>query len=422
MSIIDKIFKKKKAKAIARPKNILVLSDFLTASTGVARQTLRMVQWLEATGRYKFVCLGAIASQDPVPQEPIQQGDNITLLPYNSYGDAEKLRNILDTYQIDAIWFMTDPRFYTWLPAAIDSIAEDYPQVKNIPLVYYHVWDNFPGPVGYKVLFDRVSHIACISKLTLDCMSQMGYGDKTSYLPHTVDLSKYGKISEENRLEARKSLFDEDDVFIFFWNGKNMMRKQPELMLRIFAEFKREVAEEVEGLRKPVLLMKTSHTDGQNNLYATMQMFGLDDSDVKILDKDMSDDAMVLLYNVADITCNTSFAEGFGLPVLESLACGTPVIAPLTGGIPEQILGENAPNGQAVEISGQCIVSGQNIPALYQDFFAVKTYTAAMWDLYNAKPEVLADVGALGRGHVEKNFPESYLAEWDKIFTKVIGV
>jgi glycosyltransferase involved in cell wall biosynthesis len=44
---------------------------------------------------------------------------------------------------------------------------------------------------------------------------------------------------------------------------------------------------------------------------------------------------LVYYYNSADIFIFPSFAEGFGLPVLEAMACGTPVIASRATAIPE---------------------------------------------------------------------------------------
>jgi glycosyltransferase involved in cell wall biosynthesis len=41
------------------------------------------------------------------------------------------------------------------------------------------------------------------------------------------------------------------------------------------------------------------------------------------------------LYRAADLFVYPSFAEGFGLPVLEAMACGAPVIASNTTSIPE---------------------------------------------------------------------------------------
>ena len=50
---------------------------------------------------------------------------------------------------------------------------------------------------------------------------------------------------------------------------------------------------------------------------------------------------LVALYNGAEVFLYPSLYEGFGLPVLEAMACGTPVIASTAGSIPE-IAGEAA--------------------------------------------------------------------------------
>ena len=44
---------------------------------------------------------------------------------------------------------------------------------------------------------------------------------------------------------------------------------------------------------------------------------------------------MVAIYNLATVYCQPSFYEGFGLPVLEALACGTPVVAAKTQALVE---------------------------------------------------------------------------------------
>jgi glycosyltransferase involved in cell wall biosynthesis len=49
----------------------------------------------------------------------------------------------------------------------------------------------------------------------------------------------------------------------------------------------------------------------------------------------VSEDDLVALYNAAELLLYPSLYEGFGLPVLEAMICGTPVITSPCGSIPE---------------------------------------------------------------------------------------
>lgn len=51
----------------------------------------------------------------------------------------------------------------------------------------------------------------------------------------------------------------------------------------------------------------------------------------------VSDDELVQLYNAADVFAFPSSGEGFGLPLLEAMACGTPIAAFRNSSIPEVV-------------------------------------------------------------------------------------
>ena len=53
----------------------------------------------------------------------------------------------------------------------------------------------------------------------------------------------------------------------------------------------------------------------------------------------LPDEDIPILYNLADLLVLPSLLEGFGLPALEAMACGTPVIAANASSLPE-IVGE----------------------------------------------------------------------------------
>ena len=113
---------------------------------------------------------------------------------------------------------------------------------------------------------------------------------------------------------------------IFFWNNRNARRKQSGTLIWWFKEFLDEV-----GKDQAMLLMHTDVKDpnGQD-LEAIIQQLGLSDGEVMFSTEKLPPQNLAAIYNMADCTVNISDAEGFGLATLESLACGTPIIANMT--------------------------------------------------------------------------------------------
>lgn len=71
------------------------------------------------------------------------------------------------------------------------------------------------------------------------------------------------------------------------------------------------------------------------------------------------DEALPLWYNAASLLVFPSVYEGFGMPIIEAMACGTPVIAAATSAIPE------AAGGAAL------LFSPQSVDALVSQMLAV---------------------------------------------------
>jgi glycosyltransferase involved in cell wall biosynthesis len=53
----------------------------------------------------------------------------------------------------------------------------------------------------------------------------------------------------------------------------------------------------------------------------------------------ISDDLLVAFYRNSDLMLYPSLMEGFGLPPIEAIACGTPAIAAETSGLAENLKG-----------------------------------------------------------------------------------
>ncbi|HSG30963.1 MAG TPA: hypothetical protein VLB82_05400, partial [Thermodesulfobacteriota bacterium] len=149
-------------------KKILVISDHPLSPSGVGTQTKYMIEALLKTGRYKFVCLGgAIKHQQYNPVRVQEWGDDFIIYPVDGYGNHEIIRSLMQKERPDAMWFMTDPRFYEWLWEIENEIRV------NVPMIYYHVWDNFPAPHYNARFYNSTDEIVCISKVTHEIVKQV---------------------------------------------------------------------------------------------------------------------------------------------------------------------------------------------------------------------------------------------------------
>ncbi len=70
-----------------------------------------------------------------------------------------------------------------------------------------------------------------------------------------------------------------------------------------------------------------------SNIYKLLSSLNIEENVIFTGFVDASD--MPAIYSMADIFAYPSFYEGFGLPVLEAMACGTPVLTSNTSSLPE---------------------------------------------------------------------------------------
>ncbi len=209
---------------------LLVLSDHMFSPSGVGTQTRYMVENLLDTGDYSVRYLGgAIKHEQYAPQKTDKYGDDLVIFPVDGYGTPDIVRSILRTERPDIVWFMTDPRFWGWLWEMEDEIRS------LVPMVYYHVWDNYPFPEYNEPSYSSNDVIAAISKVTYDIVQNVSPGVELHYLPHAVDPDIFFPLKEEEISEFKKShMPDAEDKFVVFWNNRNARRKMPGSLIYYF--------------------------------------------------------------------------------------------------------------------------------------------------------------------------------------------
>jgi hypothetical protein len=151
-----------------KKRKILLLSDDLRMTSGVATMSKELV--LGTIHKFDWVQLGAAINHpeygkivnldDDVRKRTGINDASLTIIPWNSYGDIQILRKLLNEEKPDAILHFTDPHYWQWLYDNEHEIRQ------QVPILYYHVWDNGPTPLYNSNYYASCDGIFCISKLT----------------------------------------------------------------------------------------------------------------------------------------------------------------------------------------------------------------------------------------------------------------
>jgi len=392
---------------------VMTIGDMPLSTSGVAHQSRLMIEALLNTDKFQVISLGGAikhGSYQPIRTEEF--GDEWTVYPVDGFGNVDIVRSMIRNEKPDILWIMTDPRFYGWLWQIEDEVRP------LIPIVYYHVWDNYPYPKFNRKWYLSNDVICTISKLTDDIVRTVTPEVECHYVPHAIKTDTFKKLSPEIKEKLQRDNFPDWDheKFIFFWNSRNARRKMSSSIIWWFKDFLDEV-----GHDKAMLLMHTDPYDENGpNLQAIVEELGLLDGQVLFSRQKVAPHVLAAMYNMAACTINVSDAEGFGLSVLESLACGTPVIATMTGGLQDQITDGIEYFGVGLQPASKAVIGSQQVPFIYEDRICKKDFIDALHKMYSATKEEREAIGQRAIQHVMNHFTwEGYSERWVEIMTKV---
>jgi glycosyltransferase involved in cell wall biosynthesis len=327
-------------------KKILLLSDDLRMASGIANVSKQFV--LGTVDKYDWVQLAAAINHPDVgkifdlsaevAKTTGVQDANVKLYPYNGYGDADVVRQLLMLEKPDAILHFTDPRYWIWLYDMEHEIRQ------TTPILFYHIWDDLPDPKYNRDYYESCDWIGCISKQTYGITKRVYGWDKepqwktakdwqVTYVPHGINSNLYKPADVPE--DFKKSIFGNKEYdFVLYWNNRNIRRKQPVDVILAFDEFVKGLPENKRD--KVCLLMHTSPVDENGTDLTTTIEHCTPDINVIFTPAKYAEEGLNYLYNMADVTINIASNEGFGLGTAESVMAGTPIIVNVTGGLQDQ--------------------------------------------------------------------------------------
>ena len=345
-------------------KKILLLTDDIRVHSGVAQIGREMV--LHTSHRYNWVQLaGAVKHPDKGKRIDLSSDNNklagindssVILYPTDGYGNPDLLRGVIETEKPDAIFLITDPRYFQWVFQMENQIRKD------IPIVYLNIWDSLPAPMYNKEFYESCDALFGISKQT-KAINEIVLGDKAKnkvikYVPHGLNNKIFrplDKTNEELQKFKKHLSKGQDCEFMLLFNSRNIRRKSISDTILAWKLFLDELTPEKRD--KCTLVLHTEPiSEHGTDLGAVIEYFFPEGNGNVVISADkLTTEQMNMMYNCADSVILISSAEGWGLALTESLLSGTPFIANVTGGMQDQMRFEDE-NGNWVNFD-------KNIPS-----------------------------------------------------------
>lgn len=298
-----------------------------------------------------------------------ERGDEIWLL----FNDQYEIENIIKKF---SEWIEKDRIVIFVYEDAVKAIKNREDLIKNISPDILHITDPFGGFLDNVVISVPENLCATYTAITLYDLIPYVHpelylvdeGYKKFYL-NRLDIIKkadlFLAISEYSRNEAIELLgLELDNVinisaavgeqfqkleysqneqdnllaqfgihtnFIFYVPGGFDPRKNFDRLLNAYAELEPKLREK----HQLVIGSKVDENMRQDIINKAV-LLNIDENSI-VLTGYLQEESLIMLYNLCKIYVFPSIHEGFGLPALEAMACGSPVIGSNTTSVPEVI-------------------------------------------------------------------------------------
>ena len=410
-------------------KKILLITDDIRVHSGVAQigreiviNTLHKYNWVQMAGAVDHPDKGKIIdmADDMKKSNPNVSDPSCILYPTKGYGDINVLRAVLKREKPDAIFLITDPRYFEWLFHAENEIRN------KIPIAYLNIWDNYPAPMYNKEYYESCDLLMGISKQTVN-INKLVLGDKGKnkifkYIPHGLNSDKFQILEDDDKklLEFKNNIqLSPDNNFHLLFNSRNIRRKQVSNIIMAYRLFIDQLSPE--EAKKCQLTLKTEGMfEHGTDLRAVIEyLCDPEECNVKILENKLTTEEMNLMYNSSDGVIQLSNAEGWGLSLTEAMLTAKPFIAAVTGGMQDQMRFEDE-NGNWIEFNGEfpsnhrgrykkhgewalpvytvasTLVGSPPTPYIYDDHHDINDATDQIMKLYKMSKEERKIIGKKG--------------------------
>ena len=301
-----------------RKYKIVYVSDFSLGDGGTARSGYAGIGMTLCEELHK---LGHEVKALGLGYEGQEHAGSFSLIPCASPQDtAGTLNNLKFMWSPDVVVVAMD--IHQWQETF-------FPPAKKLGMKYICITalESEPLCMTWAGLLQQTDKVFFISQLGADEAKKAGVD--AEHIQIGIDTESWRRRTEEEYKEVRSRLGYNNDDFVVLTVADNQERKNLSRGMEIIAELKKK-----HGVKVKHILVTRENSQVGWKLYDLAMRLGIS-SDLRIFNAGIQFADLYALYACSDAYLSASKGEGLGLPIMEAMSAGIPVVANAVGAIPE---------------------------------------------------------------------------------------
>ncbi|MBL9171123.1 MAG: glycosyltransferase family 4 protein [Verrucomicrobiales bacterium] len=376
---------------------ILWLSDCPLLATGFGRVTRELTIRLAKHPDLEIVCLGVGFDGWPYDQAlyPIKVYPSLA----STYGE-DHFERVVNEFRPDVVITLGEMWMFQWM--STHPVRGQFRWIAYVPI------DGAPLYEPWVPLIQGIDEVVTMSDFGRSVI-QAGVPSKRIHrIYHGVDTETFRPLPDRERLRDHDRCRGK---FVVGCVARNQPRKNIPALVKAFAQLN-------ELHSDTYLYLHMSPCDIGYDLVTLLRRYRLQDrADVSTPELSLScalnDSDLNRLYNFFDVTVLASNGEGFGLPIIESMAAGVPVVATDYSACSELVRGR----GELARILGTQTLGNNLIEHAIVD---VDDLARCIERLY-LNPTLLETYGKAGREYACNLAWEKLIPQWLEVISLATG-
>ena len=303
---------------MSEKKRILLMSDGIWSPTGFACVIKNLIKNLKD----EYEC--AILSWQYVGN--VLKYDGITIYPIGSHQFGK------DTFEFVANHFKPDILITYGDFWMVNYLGNERFQAvlkkNNTKWLWYCPIDSDIVPIAFESILKVPDELILSSKDGKRVVDALGI--KNVYIPHGVNIEEFKPLANRDELRAKEGYTDK---FVIGSVARNQDRKQLPRLMEAFSLFAKDKDDVVLHMHcdpfDPANMIPDYNGSSYSVLLQAMHTFKIDKmtnftKNLSSYINGFNEDGMSLVYNLFDVHGLSTSGEGFGIPIIESEACGIP--------------------------------------------------------------------------------------------------